>query len=295
MVTINAQSAPELRFFSYSVLSYLASAGVLDALLLDPDTGKWWRWVAAGFQADDAARFLAAHRASLQHPNMHVQIRIPGASAFVSTAGNMVLKITTQQQDPQQIVAEAAASLTASFTKLFGYNTSLFRTWYWASLNRQLSQPPPPSPPSPISPPLPSAARSQEPGQWGAVGGMAGLIALVVGLGATLMVAVAALLVRPHLKRLWAQQQTWRQAPGVGPHTCLLVTDIQDSTWLWDSLAPEVMNMALKLHNDCLRTLAADHQGYESVWEGDSFVIAFPHPAPALRFAAAPLLLLIKS
>ncbi|GFH11064.1 guanylate cyclase domain-containing protein [Haematococcus lacustris] len=174
--------------------SLLASAGVLDALLLDPDSGK--RWVAAGFQADDTARFLAAHRASLQHPNMHVQIRIPGASAFVSTAGNMVLKITAQQQDPQQIVAEAAASLTANFTKLFGYNTSLFRTWYWASLNRQLSQPPPPSPPSLTSPPLPPASRSQEPGQWGAVGGMAGLIALVVGLGATLMVAVTALLVR---------------------------------------------------------------------------------------------------
>ncbi|KAL6754375.1 hypothetical protein V8C86DRAFT_2704942 [Haematococcus lacustris] len=296
LTTINAQSTPELRFFSYSVLSYLASAGVLDALVLDPDSDSLptrlsqldvRRWVAAGFQADDAARFLAAHRASLQHPNMHVQIRIPGASAFLSTAGNMVLKITTQQQDHERVMAEAAASLTTSFTRLFGYNTSLFRTWYWASLNRQLSQPPPPSPPSLTSPPLPSAARSQEPGQWGAVGGMAGLIALVVGLGATLMVAVAALLVRPHLKRLWAQQQTWRQAPGVGPHTCLLVTDIQDSTWLWDSLAPEVMNMALKLHNDCLRTLAADHQGYESVWEGDSFVIAFPHPALALRFAAA--------
>ncbi|KAJ9524921.1 hypothetical protein QJQ45_005883 [Haematococcus lacustris] len=305
MVTINAQSTPELRFFSYSVLSYVSGPALhLPSLANNTPVGKLCirftdtlptrlsqldvrRWVAAGFQADDAARFLAAHQASLQHPNMHVQIRIPGASAFVSTAGNMVLKITTQQQDPQQIVAEAAASLTASFTQLFGYNTSLFRTWYWASLNRQLSQPPPPSPPSLTSPPLPSAARSQEPGQWGAVGGMAGLIALVVGLGATLMVAVAALLVRPHLKRLWAQQQTWRQAPGVGPHTCLLVTDIQDSTWLWDSLAPEVMNMALKLHNDCLRTLAADHQGYESVWEGDSFVIAFPHPASALRFAAA--------
>ncbi|GFH11058.1 guanylate cyclase domain-containing protein, partial [Haematococcus lacustris] len=120
------KSAPELRFFSYSVLSYLASAGVLDALVLDPDSGR--RWIAAGYQADDATRFLAAHRASLQHPNMHVQIRIPGASAFVSTAGNMVLKITAQQQDHERVMAEAAASLTASFTKLFGYNTSLFRT-----------------------------------------------------------------------------------------------------------------------------------------------------------------------
>ncbi|KAJ9525046.1 hypothetical protein QJQ45_017401 [Haematococcus lacustris] len=389
LTTINAQSTPELRFFSYSVLSYsvlqLASAGVLDALVLDPDSGRqqgkpgaghaspitqqlptmtscvacWLpacaqlpaiaadslptrlsqldvrRWVAAGFQADDAARFLAAHRASLQHPNMHVQIRIPGASAFLSTAGNMVLKITTQQQDHERVMAEAAASLTTSFTRLFGYNTSLFRTWYWASLNRQLSQPPPPSPPSLTSPPLPSAARSQEPGQWGAVGGMAGLIALVVGLGATLMVAVAALLVScccppPTCLVLQASPEAavgpaadlapgpgcraahlpaGHRHPGVIACHCFcsaptllprpirtyrrplgpppLAAALRSSTWLWDSLAPEVMNMALKLHNDCLRTLAADHQGYESVWEGDSFVIAFPHPAPALRFAAA--------
>jgi hypothetical protein len=41
-------------------------------------------WADAGYDIDDARRYLTAHTDSLSHPNMHVQIRTPGASTFVT-------------------------------------------------------------------------------------------------------------------------------------------------------------------------------------------------------------------
>jgi hypothetical protein len=45
------------------------------------------------------------------------------------------------------------------------------------------------------------------------------------------------------------------------------------------------MDESLKLHNAAIRRLAAAYRGYESQWEGDSFLIAFRHPTHAVAFA----------
>ncbi len=47
------------------------------------------------------------------------------------------------------------------------------------------------------------------------------------------------------------------------------------------------MDTSIKLHDACIRQLAAKHKGYESVWEGDSFIIAFAEPLNALEFSMA--------
>jgi class 3 adenylate cyclase len=52
-------------------------------------------------------------------------------------------------------------------------------------------------------------------------------------------------------------------APLAGPLTTLLVTDVQNSTVLWDSLPSEVMDMAYNCHHTCVRKLLAKSGGYE--------------------------------
>ncbi|GIL86420.1 hypothetical protein Vretimale_11650 [Volvox reticuliferus] len=73
--------------------------------------------------------------------------------------------------------------------------------------------------------------------------------------------------------------------PGATPLTTLLVTDIQNSTNLWEQLPTSIMNEAIRLHHRCLRGLLLKCNGYESATEGDSFILAFHGPMDAARFA----------
>ncbi len=76
-----------------------------------------------------------------------------------------------------------------------------------------------------------------------------------------------------------------RGAPGLGAETTLLVTDIENSTTLWENVEPEVMNKALEQHHGLIRALLVRHNAYESATEGDSFIIAFHTATDALAFA----------
>ncbi|GIL74684.1 hypothetical protein Vretimale_2319 [Volvox reticuliferus] len=114
------------------------------------------------------------------------------------------------------------------------------------------------------------------------------LLALLIPTAAVLLMAVAALWGFSHWSRVEnARRAKTRGAPGVGPATTLLVTDIQDSTPLWEILPAEVMDSAVKLHQRVLRELLLKHAGYESATEGDSFILAFHRPDRALGFALA--------
>lgn len=55
--------------------------------------------------------------------------------------------------------------------------------------------------------------------------------------------------------------------PGVGSGTCLVVTDIQNSTHLWESLPHNVMDSAVRTHHEVLRGLLRKHKGYEPCTE----------------------------
>lgn len=46
-------------------------------------------WEAAGFNRNDAARFLAVHRNTLNHPNVHNTARFPGASQLMWVVGTL--------------------------------------------------------------------------------------------------------------------------------------------------------------------------------------------------------------
>ncbi|GFH22495.1 guanylate cyclase domain-containing protein [Haematococcus lacustris] len=142
------------------------------------------------------------------------------------------------------------------------------------------SVPPPPSsfpPPIVTQPFQPSNATDTK------------LIAYIVsGVGSVLVLAgiglVALLLVRRAQRRSLLGRV---QAPAAGPGTTLLITDIQDSTVIWETLPADVTDQAVKLHHEVIRQSSLAHRGYECCTEGDSFILAFHTPNDAARFAVA--------
>ncbi|KAG2431809.1 hypothetical protein HXX76_009304 [Chlamydomonas incerta] len=84
-------------------------------------------------------------------------------------------------------------------------------------------------------------------------------------------------------------------APREGPDTTLLITDVQNSTVLWEGLPVAVMDVVLKLHHGIIRAVLSEHDGYESATEGDSFILAFATPQSAIDFATSCQVALLKA
>eukprot|EP00198_Chlamydomonas_reinhardtii_P000604 XP_001689939.1 predicted protein [Chlamydomonas reinhardtii] len=83
--------------------------------------------------------------------------------------------------------------------------------------------------------------------------------------------------------------------PGAGSGTTLLLTDIQNSTVLWETLPPDVMDAAIRCHHDVLRGLLQPHGGYESATEGDAFILAFHTAEDAAAYAVAAQVMLMEA
>eukprot|EP01060_Flectonema_neradi_P026834 TRINITY_DN3625_c0_g1_i3.p1 TRINITY_DN3625_c0_g1~~TRINITY_DN3625_c0_g1_i3.p1 ORF type:complete len:1090 (+),score=205.05 TRINITY_DN3625_c0_g1_i3:481-3270(+) len=63
----------------------------------------------------------------------------------------------------------------------------------------------------------------------------------------------------------------------------LVFTDIVSSTALWARAASE-MNDALEIHNNCIRALIREFNGYEVKTIGDAFMVSFSNGPDAVRF-----------
>lgn len=55
--------------------------------------------------------------------------------------------------------------------------------------------------------------------------------------------------------------------PSPGLLTTLLVTDIERSTELWETLPGDVMQRAMQLHHNVLRDKLQNYKGYETATE----------------------------
>ncbi|KAG1672359.1 hypothetical protein FOA52_010977 [Chlamydomonas sp. UWO 241] len=75
--------------------------------------------------------------------------------------------------------------------------------------------------------------------------------------------------------------------PRAGPHTTLVVTDIQDSTNMWETLPGDVMDESLVTHNAIMRRCLSKYHGWESATEGDAFIMAFHTATDAVSFCLA--------
>ncbi len=114
-------------------------------------------WIRAGFHPDDSHAFCADSVASLNHPNLNIQIRMPGASQLVTLFGTTVNRAFAGVPT-SEVVAQAAASARAILNNSYPSAEAL-RAEYFASINRPMpASPPPPRPP--LVPPAPMAAQA---------------------------------------------------------------------------------------------------------------------------------------
>eukprot|EP01062_Namystynia_karyoxenos_P027633 TRINITY_DN2114_c0_g1_i2.p1 TRINITY_DN2114_c0_g1~~TRINITY_DN2114_c0_g1_i2.p1 ORF type:complete len:1095 (+),score=275.81 TRINITY_DN2114_c0_g1_i2:114-3287(+) len=85
-----------------------------------------------------------------------------------------------------------------------------------------------------------------------------------------------------------AEHQTERIVSGRpaprGDQVCIVFTDVRGSTGLWEK-AYEAMSVALRLHNQVLRELLNECNGYEVKTVGDSFMAAFDDAVAGTRFS----------
>ncbi|GFH27598.1 guanylate cyclase domain-containing protein, partial [Haematococcus lacustris] len=140
------------------------------------------------------------------------------------------------------------------------------------------TQPPPPTPPSP-SPPLAGGPALSTPL-------LASVIAVPVGL--CLAVMVLLLVIITHLRRNAKLQRSLLGhvlPPAAGDKATLVITDVQGSSKLWETLPAGVMESGMKVHDELVRRLALDSSGYEWATEGDSFLLCFHTPQAAVAFA----------
>ncbi|KXZ42844.1 hypothetical protein GPECTOR_115g338 [Gonium pectorale] len=91
------------------------------------------------------------------------------------------------------------------------------------------------------------------------------LVSLLVAVGLS-VTALTLLLLR--LRRGHRDLLGRVKAPRAGPDTTLLVSDVQNSTRLWEELPASVMDTALKIHHATFRRVMARHDGYESATGG---------------------------
>ena len=104
-------------------------------------------------------------------------------------------------------------------------------------------------------------------------------------LGAT-AVAVLAVALMIYVLGKSRQSRRLRGPPdSASPDTTYAMSDIQDSTKLWESLPAEAMGTSVRLHFDCLRAALKECHGYLSYTEGDGMFAAFHSVQDAVKWA----------
>ncbi|EFJ41699.1 hypothetical protein VOLCADRAFT_98288 [Volvox carteri f. nagariensis] len=283
--SVDVRTPPDYAAAAFSFFALLTSPNMSWALLgtetfvgpfrqqhLDPANTA--RWLAMNYSEKDLnvvalEPFLESTRLALEHPNAALPLRLPGA-----TAVRDVLYWASQQvlTDPSSSL-EAVVSETQSRMKVALESVGLLpgeiQRAYWETIGYKGPDPPPYSAQSWF------AARAAR-----------------VGVGLAVAVAGGALLVLAGV--LWHRRRQSRRrrtlfgramAPGASPATSLVVTDIVDSTRLWETVSPAAMTRAVQLHHETLRSLLQLHNGYESATEGDAFILSFYSAADAVAFA----------
>ncbi|GIL42591.1 hypothetical protein Vafri_564, partial [Volvox africanus] len=230
------------------------------------DDANVWRWLALNYSREDLTAFLESTRQTLDHPNAALPLRLPGAAALrnvLNEAAQQVIK------DPDISVATLATETRKELVAALGVGLPIeeVQRIYWETIGFRGPQPPPYSN-----------------GSW--------FDSLSARIGVGLAVAVAGLTLLALAAVLWYRRRRVQRtlfgralAPGSSAATSLVVTDIVDSTRLWETVSPAAMTRAVQLHHETLRSLLQLHKGYESATEGDAFILSFFSAADAIAFA----------
>ncbi|GIL79822.1 hypothetical protein Vretifemale_9103 [Volvox reticuliferus] len=224
-------------------------------------------FVAAGFNPITTAAYMDATLATLGHGNLVPGPMIPRVEALRALLAIAAANLSRASTDLTVVLDELQATV---LNQVLEYDSSTswieqLKSAYWHFIG--------------YTPAAPG-------GRSGDGHGMdIPAVSLAVPVASALVVLVASTLYEFKKHRQHRSLFGKVVAPGPFEDTTLLVTDIQDSTALWEMLPSNVMDRAIKEHHTCLRKLLLKHSGYESATEGDSFLLAFHCPEDALLFA----------
>ncbi|GIM12082.1 hypothetical protein Vretimale_15512 [Volvox reticuliferus] len=274
--SIDARALPDYAAAVFSFFSLITSPDISwEQMGTDSAIGPFRKqhldpanthWVKFNYSLEDLKPFLESTRKVLDHENAALPLRLPGAAALRSVLNGAA----------QQILKDTELSLTAlateTRTKLVaalevGLPIVEVQRIYWETIGYNGPQPPPYSNES-----------------W--------FNSLSARIGVGLAVAVSGLALLTLAAVLWYRSRRVQRtlfgralAPGSSAATSLVVTDIVDSTRLWETVSPAAMTRAVQLHHETLRSLLQLHKGYESATEGDAFILSFFSAADAIAFA----------
>ncbi|GFR48852.1 hypothetical protein Agub_g10806, partial [Astrephomene gubernaculifera] len=279
---VGAPVSAERQRVAFDFLTYLSNANLELALANDSyvvpyrtsamDPARIPEFVAAGYDANNTLSYLTTVNATINHPNLApgpIIPRVEAIRALMATAAvNLsrgidaadVLVIMQQQVEEQVINYKSSASATSWLADL--------RSAYWSFTGYK-----------------PQASNGTGEGGGGSSGVDMPAVSLAVPVVSAVVVVLLSTVYEFKKHRQHRSLFGKVQAPGPYEDTTLLVTDIQDSTALWEMLPSSVMDRAIKEHHMCLRKLLLKHSGYESATEGDSFLLAFHCPEDALLFS----------
>ncbi len=110
---------------------YCVSAEVLPTRgeLLDP-----LLWQRAGYNLADARRYCSAHATAMSHPNLHVQLRVPGASAMVGLFGSVARNLFASNGSVEAVFPTMQPQAAAILNSSFRGNVTALRLEYWSSI-----------------------------------------------------------------------------------------------------------------------------------------------------------------
>ncbi|KAG1668672.1 hypothetical protein FOA52_001280 [Chlamydomonas sp. UWO 241] len=267
-------------FFSFMSEPMHSKARVIHSLAIEPfrkshlntTDASLTEWKDAGYNPSAVKELLDIMQRDIAHPNFVVNLRMLGGSSFLK---GMWLAI--HNASVGMAPAMIASALAADYDAIMARSGPIddLRASLWRGLGI-----PVPSPPRPPAPPMVPILRG---GNTGGVHHVGVIIGVTLGgiMLLLLMFAAAFFLVRrskhPLFGRYWI--------PAAGDDTTLVVTDIMDSTALWETLDAFRMSCAIATHHSVVRKALAHFHGYEQATEGDSFLLAFHTPIDALGFA----------
>ncbi|KAG2434337.1 hypothetical protein HYH02_012357 [Chlamydomonas schloesseri] len=238
----------------------------------------------------DLAAVAQAVGASLDHPNAAVDISLPYSAEYRAVLDDLAASMlqlvanTTAVGNGSAAPEDQVAVLTASASvrvvavgTAFPYPAILLRL-YWQATGF--------TPPSQAG----DGGTNSSEGNVASTQSAALRIGLpvAVAVGGALALALLGVVCYAFVARRRASERALFRAmkpPGAGPTTTLVMTDVQNSTLLWEVLDVHVMDECLSLHHHVMREAIAANRGYEVFTEGDAFCVVFYSPDSALGFA----------
>ncbi|KAJ9511247.1 hypothetical protein QJQ45_017159 [Haematococcus lacustris] len=290
---VAASSPSEVQLATLNFFAYLTSpnnswADVLDVSgSVDPfrqqhlDPANIGRWTAAGYDQGTTLQYLSALRTALFSPNIALDARM----AYVAKPENSYRNFLENGfwAAYNKNMASSLLAMEASFMQSSRDALQLLakpdplemRQQYWYMLGRVSSVY---SPRSPLLAPNNPVQRVDNNVAVILTACLIGGCMLLVGLGLLTWQRVV------WMRRNHRSALGKLLPPGAGPDTTLVLTDVQDSTTLYECLPVEVMDACMRIAERIIRDLLAAHRGYESATEGDAFLCAFHSPLDAVLF-----------